>query len=154
MDRKPHPEEGWVMMIAELVRYYTPKLGTIGRFVIGEFGSLAIEKDWVENTKSLSCIPEGEYECRPRWSSKNAPNYDWAYEITNVPGRTDVLIHIANWPHELEGCVALGNGLMFSAKEIGVSNSRDTIRAFHTYMNREPFMLLISQYNPHAQVLQ
>jgi hypothetical protein len=136
-------------MSATLTRYYTPGFGTIGIFTSGTgFECVTIERDWISNKKSVSCIPEGIYECRIGNSSKNLPYATVAYEILNVPNRTDIKIHVANYPHELEGCIGFGKYILGEAKELMVTKSADTILAFHKHMNFEPFTLEIVQYSP------
>ncbi len=34
------------------------------------FWALVIELPWIENKKQVSCIPEGVYELKPRFSEK------------------------------------------------------------------------------------
>ncbi len=64
-----------------------------------------IELPWRENTRFISCIPEGIYIGRAinRWS-----NGAYAIHILDVPGRSEILFHIANFVRQLEGCVAPG----------------------------------------------
>lgn len=49
-------------------------------------------------------IPEGTYPTKLAFSGhfqRNTPHLD-------VPGRTYIEIHPANWPSQLEGCIAIG----------------------------------------------
>jgi len=64
-----------------------------------------VEREWRENRLNESCIPPGEYICIPR--QYYAGNYP-ATEVTGVPGRSNILFHRANWPWELNGCIAIG----------------------------------------------
>jgi len=60
------------------------------------------------NKSFISCIPTGEYDLE----KITRPNGDPAFLIKNVPGRSDILIHIANFAAgkkiDLEGCIAPG----------------------------------------------
>ena len=71
-----------------------------------------IELPWRNNRPNLSCIPEGEYDLRMRPSGvvKHSTHGDYTagWEVTGVPGRTYIMIHPANYPPELEGCIAPG----------------------------------------------
>lgn len=49
-------------------------------------------------------IPEGEYQLRP-YSSQKHPN---AYELVDVPGRTNILIHSGNFHTDTVGCLCPG----------------------------------------------
>lgn len=61
-----------------------------------------IELPWLENQKQISCIPEGEYNLRRRYSKK----FNWHWIVENVPNRSHILIHPANDALvELKGCI-------------------------------------------------
>lgn len=85
----------------------------------GTFGVLALEAGpelrtvelpWRGNATGLSCIPVGVYRCELVYS----PRFGRAYEVRDVPGRTNILLHAANfagdrakgWYSELLGCIA------------------------------------------------
>ena len=60
-----------------------------------------VERPWMDNKAGVSCIPIGTYICEP--SRYNRGGYD-AVEISNVPGRSLIKQHIANYPWDVEGC--------------------------------------------------
>jgi len=80
------------------------KEGTNGvLFYKGAFLGFTIELPWLENKRSISCIPEGVYELKPRFSEK----FKHHLLLTNVPGRSLILMHPANdAKKELRGCLA------------------------------------------------
>lgn len=86
-----------------LLRTYYPT-ATHGKLMIdGQFIAFAIELPWRENRKRISCIPEGTYTMRKRYSVK----HKWHYIIQNVPNRSLILFHPANHAQkELLGCIA------------------------------------------------
>ena len=90
-------------MELELVRAYFPK-GTNGEiYHDGMRICYSIELPWVGNQHIVSCIPEGKYEMKKRFSEKFGEHL----HITDVPGRTLILIHPANDALiELGGCIA------------------------------------------------
>ncbi len=51
------------------------------------------------------CIPAGTYTCQ-KYSSENHPN---VWEVTNVPGRTAILIHNGNTENDSLGCILVGD---------------------------------------------
>lgn len=63
-----------------------------------------VELPWRDNQKRISCIPEGTYYCRPRYSDKHENHFI----LDDVPGRELILIHVANYTRELLGCIAPG----------------------------------------------
>jgi hypothetical protein len=90
-------------MKLELIRTYFPK-GTNGTlFLDGIKLCYCIELPWHNNNPSISCIPEGTYELKKRYS----PKHQWHVIVTKVPGRQYILIHAANDAiKELKGCIA------------------------------------------------
>lgn len=66
------------------------------------------------------------------------------YAVKNVPGFSDIEIHIGNDELDTRGCILLGlrRGLGARNKE-AVLNSGQAIARFNSYMNHEPFMLHI-----------
>ncbi|MBL0013636.1 MAG: hypothetical protein IPP30_07745 [Flavobacterium sp.] len=90
-------------MVLILFRKYFPD-GTNGKLECeGKLICNTIELPWKENEKRISCIPEGEYFLRKRYSKK----FDWHLELVAVENRSLILIHPANNAlRELNGCIA------------------------------------------------
>ncbi len=64
----------------------------------------SLELPWKNNQTSVSCIPAGTYSMIKHTSPKFGPCY-W---IQNVPGRSEILVHPANFVRQLRGCIAPG----------------------------------------------
>lgn len=63
----------------------------------------SIELPWLDNQVGKSCIPEGEYTLKLRYSSR----FKWHLHLLDVPDRELILIHPANDAlKELLGCIA------------------------------------------------
>jgi hypothetical protein len=78
--------------------------GTFGTMNVAGYKLYTVEQPWNDNRQGVSCIPEGEYVCKPDYYHRGG--YP-AIEITDVPGgRSRILMHKANWPHQLRGCIA------------------------------------------------
>lgn len=90
-----------------LERFCYSSLGTFGRFLDGDFKSFTMEEVWQQNKTSISCIPEGRYLCKRR----SFPTHGPMFEVTNVSGRTAILIHIGNTIADVEGCICPGEKL-------------------------------------------
>jgi hypothetical protein len=90
-------------MVLELSRTYFPD-GTNGKLECeGKFICNTIELPWKKNKTKVSCIPEGEYFIKKRYSNK----FKWHLEIVNVKNRSLILFHPANNAlKELKGCIA------------------------------------------------
>jgi hypothetical protein len=108
----------------DLKRTYS-RLGTFGKLVGEGFECCTIERP---QTGDHPCIPEGTYRLERYDSPKHGPR---TWQFVGVPGRNNIQIHTANWPHELLGCVALGEGHQRSpAGEPGVIGSAITLARF------------------------
>lgn len=86
-----------------LTRTYHQK-GTNGSIWLhNQFLCHSIELPWRNNCPMISCIPEGRYILRPRWS----PRFAWHMQVVGVPLRSLILLHPANnAAKELKGCIA------------------------------------------------
>lgn len=78
-----------------------------------------LELPWKDNAPQISCIPEGIYQVIPH-NSLEHPN---TWEITGVPGRSEILIHNANFVSQLEGCIAVGSSIGMLEGQLAALNS-------------------------------
>jgi hypothetical protein len=80
------------------------KEGTNGvLFVNNTFLGFTIELPWLQNIRNKSCIPEGGYILKARFSEK----FKHHLVLENVSQRSLILIHAANnAKEELKGCIA------------------------------------------------
>lgn len=78
--------------------------GTNGTLTLnGHFVCFTIELPWQENKKNVSCIPEGKYDLKTRYSQKHKRHL----EVVDVYNRSLILFHPANNAlEELQGCIA------------------------------------------------
>ena len=90
-------------MLLKLTRTYFPE-GTNGTLECeGKFICNTIELPWKNNEKRVSCIPEGKYFIRKRYSQK----FKWHLEVVGFQNRSLILFHPANNAlQELNGCIA------------------------------------------------
>ena len=86
-----------------LTRTYFPD-GCNGKLECeGKLICYTIELPWKNNETKVSCIPEGKYFIKKRYSKK----YLWHLEIINVKNRSFILFHPANNArNQLNGCIA------------------------------------------------
>lgn len=86
-----------------LYREYFPE-GTNGElYHLGELVCYTIELPWRDNERRRSCIPEGRYRLKKRYSQR----FGFHLTVQEVPGRSAILVHPANNAvRELEGCLA------------------------------------------------
>lgn len=109
-----------------LTRYVKNDFITLGSLA-SENGIFAtVERPWLDNQRNVSCIPDGTYTVK----RINSPKFGKrCWEVTKVPDRSHILFHVANYPHNVEGCIGLGKGVMSDFK--GVSSSRNAVDAFY-----------------------
>ena len=90
-------------MVLLLTRTYFPD-GTNGKLECdGKLICNTIELPWKMNETKVSCIPEGKYFIRKRYSRK----FQWHLEVIDVKDRSFILFHPANNAmKELNGCIA------------------------------------------------
>jgi len=72
-------------------------------FIQNSFFGFCIELPWLNNRRNISCIPEGTYILKARYSQK----FGHHLILEKVKNRTLILIHPANDAlKELKGCIA------------------------------------------------
>lgn len=116
-----------------LHRAYLPfGAGTLGMLNVQGRHFATLELPWRGNKTYVSCIPEGVYTLRKRQSGvvtrSTGGEYSIGWEVADVTGRSHIMIHPANWTHELEGCIAPGVAHGWDEDGPRVYSSRDAFR--------------------------
>lgn len=80
-------------------------------------------------------IPDGTYTCVRSMHRLHGMTDDFeTFEITNVPGHTNILFHWGNYNSDSDGCVLLGRRILPDTRSIAtgnmISSSRNTFNAF------------------------
>lgn len=96
--------------VARLRRSPSTDQGTFSVLSFGNQAVHSVELPWRDNRVQRSCIPVGAYRC----ALVKSPRFGRVYGVSNVPGRSNVLIHSANlagdvelgWTTQLHGCIA------------------------------------------------
>lgn len=97
-----------------LKRVSSDAQGTYGVLIDGTRPfAVTLERPWLNNERSVSCIPAGQYACR----RVQSPKFGNTFEVTGVPDRSHILFHKGNQVEETQGCILvaeqfgkLGNG--------------------------------------------
>jgi len=110
-----------------LQRVWQTSEATLGR--LGEYWT--IERPWADNRPRISCIPAGSYLCKPRIFERGGYR---TYEVTGVPGRSLILIHIANFAADVLGCIGLGMEAGTLAGHMAVLRSREAFQRWTSSM--------------------
>jgi hypothetical protein len=102
---------------------YHPR-GTLGVLHVDDDTFWSIERPWLDNAPNVSCIPTGEYEMG--W--RESPRFGETWHVKDVPDRTHILIHVANFSKDVQGCIGLGMDLM--GDTVAVSESKKAVSRF------------------------
>ena len=92
-----------------LTRFRSDFDGTFGKITdtTGTVVCYTCELSWNNNLPKISCIPLGVYNTEPH-NSADHPN---TWEVLNVPGRSNILIHNGNTEKDSEGCILVGDSI-------------------------------------------
>ncbi|WP_288370302.1 DUF5675 family protein [uncultured Algoriphagus sp.] len=104
------------------------------------FECCTLELPWRDNHVQISCIPKGEY----RLLHRSSPRFANHLHIIDVPGRSYILIHPANFVHQLRGCIAVGENRMHLDGDqiLDITNSRRTMeRLLKLVQNRDKLII-------------
>ena len=85
---------------------------------------VTMEQAWKDNQTNISCIPDGKYIVKVRYSEK----YGRHLEVTNVPDRTVILFHWGNYYTDTKGCILTGETHIYinEDKNIDINKSKIT----------------------------
>ena len=104
-----------------LIRDDFSEKSTLGKlFLNGEMFCDTLELPWLDNQRSISCIPEGEYKVRLRTAKESATRDYLHLLVQDVEGRSYILVHIGNYPRDTKGCILVAQ----SRQQDSVYNSR------------------------------
>ena len=92
------------MITVDLERTNSGEHQTLGKLIVGSEEFATMELPWLDNQRSISCIPCGIYEVV--W--QKSPKFGWCWHITNVPNRSRILIHKGNYNRDTLGCILPG----------------------------------------------
>ena len=131
------------MKTITLTRTTNTSAGVLGKLSVLNLHT--IELNWRENKRKVSCIPTGTYVCE----FKASPKFGMCDHVLNVPDRSAILIHAANFAGlvslgqraDLEGCIAFGTSTGELYGQPAVLNSKAAIREFVRFMKKEKFTL-------------
>lgn len=86
-----------------------------------------LELPWKNNERRISCIPAGVYPIKKH----DSPKFGRVFWIQDVPNRSEILIHPANYTRQLLGCIAVGMDHKDIDKdgELDTGQSRDAMDA-------------------------
>ena len=142
----------------DLIRDLWTHTETQGVLTFGDVTLYTIERPWVATSPGgepfKSCIPAGRYILRPHKrgngddvvalvNAGHAVYYLNADRPSEV-GRYKILIHSANWVHQVVGCIAPGSSRANSDNGPMVTSSRASMKKIMEYIDGDSAVLNIS----------
>ena len=139
---------GYKVKKVTLIRTESTDEGTFGLMDFDGFTYHTLELPWRDNAQMISCIPPGVYHCT--WEMSPSRGHE-TYRLVNVPGRSGVLIHSANWggdvakgfKSQINGCIALGISQSILEGQKSIISSRAAVEKFEKAMAKDSFDLEI-----------
>lgn len=135
-------------MNATLTRNSDTDAGTFGLLEM-EDGTVyrTGELPWRDNRHQVSCIPLGTYRC----AIYHSPSHGDVYEVQNVPDRSNIEIHPANWfgdkalgfRADMLGCIGLGMDIGSLSGQVALIDSKKAVDDFMRRQFLQPFELTI-----------
>ena len=94
-----------------IIRDTFTEVSTIGNLYLdGEWLCDTLELPYIDNQRSISCIPAGQYEVRMRYPRESATRDYIHLLVKDVPERDYILFHIGNSAKDTRGCILVGIG--------------------------------------------
>ena len=97
----------------------------VGLLTYKDFKCFTLELPDLGNQTNISCIPDGTYKAKKRFSP--GKQYE-VIEYIDAPNRTYIQIHKGNFTRQLLGCQAVGDSIKFVDGDdiLDVTNSGTT----------------------------
>lgn len=111
----------------------------------------SLELAWRGNKRSVSCIPPGIYPLKYKTYGRFYNRYKERFEhqfvplVCNVPGRSEILFHIGNYPKDTLGCVLVGEYAGIDNPDF-IKNSTTAYKKFYKEISKKkPQYLVVEQ---------
>lgn len=110
-----------------------------------EWNCHCLEPAWKDNQQDISCIPAGKY----RVEKHIAPSFGKSFWVKDVPGRSEILIHIGNFRKDTRGCPLPGIDMadIDGDKNIDMSSSGKAIEKLWKLLPDSFELEIINGYN-------
>jgi hypothetical protein len=120
-------------MTYQIKRVSSNNHGTFGVFLKDGLPlCVTLEETWLNNEKSISCIPAGVYEVE----SYSGTKYKEVWIVKNVPNRSAILIHWGNTEKNTAGCILMGRRFETFSGLRGIAESLMTIAMLRKILPR------------------
>ena len=127
-------------MKLDIYRVYKDKCTVGSAYVVDDFNRTkmsfkTLELPWKDNERNISCIPVGSYKA----IKHNSPKFKQSFWLQDVPGRSEILIHVGNYTSDIRGCILPGDRHADINNDgiLDVTNSRKIMDALYKLMPDE-----------------
>jgi len=119
--------------------------GIAGHLIASTFRCCTLELPFRDNQRDVSSIPAGEYQLvsSPSKHTHYLENDGVSVHDKLGVARWGIRFDVANWAHQLLGCIAVGRGLGFLNGMIAVQDSHVTREKLIDTLNRQYITSLI-----------
>lgn len=88
--------------------------------------ALSLERPWLDNQRSVSCITDGAFTAKRHLS----PRFGETFWLQDVPGRSEILLHKGNIDDDSHGCILVGEQFDLVNGEDGIVASKEGFAEF------------------------
>lgn len=126
--------------VIHIKRTYKPNV-TLGEMIFPDGTVLkTVELPNLDNKPMVSCIPEGTYTVKKRFSPvvkrTSKGKFEQGWEVNHVPNRSYIMVHIGNTVKDFNGCIGVGTAHGVVHGLDGVLNSRVAFDKFMQKMEK------------------
>jgi hypothetical protein len=123
--------------------HYKPDC-TLGHIQVGESIVYTLERPWIGNKRTISCIPRGTYALKPHnWEDIDTLQFSKVWQLMNVPNRDAILIHAGNTVDDSKGCILVGMERGKLHGKDAVLSSRKAIKILRESIGKRDWQILI-----------
>lgn len=131
-----------------IARHGSTPWGTFGHLYVAGEQFATVELPWRGNLRNVSCIPVGTYLIRlGEHVQQDGTRYP-CYELQDVPDRSNIEIHIANYATDLLGCIGIGSRFSILNGVPAVASSSAAHARWLEIMNDDVEARLTIHWNP------
>ena len=135
------PEVDRVPRQMQLLRVAPTTYGMFGVFKQNGIPfAVTLERPWLFNRSSVSCIPNGTYRClrcrkSPDYGFQDSPKFGDTFQVYGVPRRSSILFHKGNIDQDTHGCICVGEQFELVSGRPGIMASTKGFREFLSRLN-------------------
>jgi len=129
------------MQLVKLITLAMNPVGTYGGLVMNDSPlCVTVERPWLDNQEGISCVPRG---MTAHFTKYLSPHNGLTWITQDFKPRTNIEIHAANVPLQVEGCCGVGQYFADFSGVMGVANAQQTMKLLRQALPDE-FDLAIS----------